>query len=485
MDNLALSGTTAQTGTQSQFTFSRSTRPKTNKTIELPTFKTMPINQAFAGAKESILNQKNIFGDLITEGDLTIMFGRSNVGKSFLSYQIGEAIARERNVLNVLDHLTILKHGETKYYNLNNETHAQKVLYVDFESTVERDFMRYSAKEQESNATIPYVFSENFYTSFPERLSVQDNLLFIEAIELEVIKNGIKVVIIDNMSAISQDNEKAGQAVKLMNKIKDMQRRQKLTLLLMAHTPKILQGEAIIGNNLAGSSNLYNLADAVIAVNTSTMSDDLRYIKQLKSRYNEIHFHKDNVITIKFSTRPDGFKGFEFVSYESEDELIKPHDKSTKQDEEREIINLIKLLGYSIKQVADELKPKYAPDVADNTYYERIKKRVQRLKASGKLDESDNVPFEPNSEVLKTSSPDPITQKTETGEIKCSEDSEITQHQKNDKVEEMLKQLGIKSHKERENEEMEEGWVELQKDLLRFKDMPINNIDEYNDILPW
>ena len=84
------------------------------------------------------------------------------------------------------------------------------------------------------------------------------------------------------MSAISQDNEKSGNAAKLMNKVKDLQRRNKLTVLLMAHTPKIVQGEAIIGNNLAGSSNLYNLADSVMAINMTTMSDNIRYIKAVE-----------------------------------------------------------------------------------------------------------------------------------------------------------------------------------------------------------
>ncbi len=175
-------------------------------------------------------------------------------------------------------------------------------------------------------------------------------------------------------------------------------------------------------------------------------------------------------------------KGFEFVSYESEEELIKPQDKTKKQDEEREIITLIKILGYSIKQVADELKPKYAPDVADNTFYERIKKRAQRLKASGKLNESDNSTLEPISEELKTSSPEPNTLKTEKGVIKGSDVSEITPHRKNETVEEMLKQAGIKSHKEREKEEMEQDWEDLKKDFLRFDGMPVINNDDYDDI---
>ena len=451
MDNLALSGTTAQTKT-GQFIVKKTARPQTTKIIELPAFKTMPINKAFAEAKETITNQKNIFGDLMTEGDLTILFGRSNVGKSFLSYQIGEAVASGKNVFNVMDNINIKNYGETDYYNLNNETPPQKILYVDFEATIERDFLRYCEKDQRKKGAMPYEFSQNFITSFPERLTVADNLLFIEAIELEVIKQGVKVLIIDNMSAISQDNEKSGQAVKLMNKIKDMQRRQKLTLLLMAHTPKIMPGEPIISNNLAGSSNLFNLADAVMAINTSTMSDDIRYIKQLKSRYNEIQFHRDNVIAIKFSTRPDGMKGFEFSSYETEEDLIKPQNKATRQEEDQGIINLVNC-GYTNMQIAVELKPKFDPDVAIDTYYERIRKRVQRFKDKGKIISNTDSSFTPMREVSPTS---PFGQKIESelanekNPVEIAESINKIQRKQIESTEEMLRKLGIKSHIERE-----------------------------------
>jgi archaellum biogenesis ATPase FlaH len=485
MSNLTLSGTTTQTEPKGPFLFNKTSRPQKIKIIELPTFKTLPINKAFAEAKDTITNQKNIFGDLITEGDLTILFGRSNVGKSFLSYQIGEAISTGKNVLKVMDNLNIKNYGETNYYNLNNETPPQKILYVDFEATIERDFLRYCPKDQKKTGAMPYVFSQNFITSFPERLTVDDNLLFIDSIELEVKKQGVKVLIIDNMSAISQDNEKSGQAVKLMNKIKDMQRRNKLTLLLMAHTPKILPGEPIISNNLAGSSNLFNLADAVMAINTSTMSDDIRYIKQLKSRYNEIQFHRENVIAIKFSTRPDGMKGFEFSSYETEEDLLKPQDKATREEEDREILNLINNFGYSIMQIAEKLQPTYAPDVDVHTYYERIKKRVQRYKANGKINDNTDAPLKPIAEVLLSS---PSEYKIESVVASETNPAEVAgsinkiRCNQNDSTEEMFKKFGIKSHIEREKEEMEQAWLELQKDFPSFKETPTNNFDKYNDI---
>jgi RecA-family ATPase len=484
MSEIKLSGetTTSTTGDTKTFNYVKpqAQRRPTTKVQELPTFKTMPIVKAFEEIQNTINNQKNIFGDLLTEGDLTILFGRSNVGKSFLSYQIGEAVARGKNVLGVMDMVELRNHGETRDFNLNNETHAQTILYADFEATIEKDYIRYSNKDRRTvdSSIKPYQFSPDFLTAFPNRLSVSDNLLFIDAIELEVIKCGAKVVIIDNLSAISQDNEKSGAAVKLMNKIKDFQRRNKLTVLLMAHTPKIVQGEPIIWTNLAGSSNLFNLVDSVMAINTTTTDDSVRYIKQLKSRYNEIQYHKDNVVAIKFSTRPDGLKGFEFLNYESEDELIKPQDKATKADEDREIINLIKHFGYGAAQIADALKPKFAPDIALSTYYQRIKKRIQRLKANGLIEE-DNV--SPETPINYVSPETPITNVSpETPESPIT--NVIPETPVND-VSPETPITNVISLLDYDGDDTD--LQELKADLLRIQASPVKIIDDYPDIMPY
>ena len=488
MNDFKLSGeTTNSTGNTKVFNYSRSGAPKirnTKKEEELPAFKTMPIVEAFSEIQDTINNQKNLFGDLLTEGDFVIFFGRSNIGKSFLSYQIGEAIATGKNVLNLLDDIVLKNHGETQYYNLNNETQPQMVLYVDFESTIEKDYIRYSNQDlRKTDDTVkPYQFSKNFLTSFPERLTVTNNLQFIDAIELEVIRSKVKVLIIDNISAISMDNEKSGQAVKLMSRIKDMQRRNKLTVLLMAHTPKIVEGEPIISNNLAGSANLYNLADSVIAINKTTMSDDIRYIKQLKSRYNEIVFHHDNVVTIQFCTKTDGLKGFRFLGYESEEELIKQYDRATKSEEDNEIINLIIHFGMKPAQIAEELHGKYAPDVSLNTYKERIKKRIQRAKAKG-LIEPDNEKRQPEKRVMIKNDIKEVSAKTTINATSPNSfATKINQESSLEITERICKELGIKTEREKKEEEAKLAWEELKIDLVNIAAKSSKITDNYDDI---
>lgn len=358
------------------------TTERKRSNVLLPSFTISTINDSFIEAKTTVANKKNLFGDLITLGDLSILFGRSNTGKSFLGYQIAEAIAEG---LNVLDVITTTDKTTTAYYNLNNDTVAQKVIYYDFEGTKEKNYMRYSNKSNNMACS----FSANLYVSYPDVLSVLDPLLFIDAMELQTNTLEAKVIIIDNLSAISQDNEKSGNAVRLMNKIKDFQRKNNLTVILMAHTPKVIEGQPIISNNLAGSSNLFNLADSVMAINTTSQDTSIRYIKQLKSRYNEIFYSEDNVITIKFNSKIDGFKGYEFIAYESEYELIKVIEKSIKDDENKDIINEVNLMGSSYSEIAKKLQPKYAPGIDIRTYRERIIKRIKALKAKGLINDCD------------------------------------------------------------------------------------------------
>jgi hypothetical protein len=171
-----------------------------------------------------------------------------------------------------------------------------------------------------------------------------------------------------------------------------IRQQNKLTVLIMAHTPKIQQGEAIIWTNMAGSSNLYNLAESILAIGTTTIDNDIRYIIQLKARYVDVLYHKDNVIAIKFRTQPDGNKGFSFVNYESEEELIKTVEKSRKEAQKKDIINRINMFGTKPADIAEELYEKYYPEheITLITYKDTIKKAVQRLKKSGLINNDED-----------------------------------------------------------------------------------------------
>ena len=382
------------------------------KTVKKPTFKVGTIYKAMDDVGEEVRNKKNLFGDLIGEGSLNIFFSRAGTGKSFLSKQCCEAFATGRNVLDIMNYGIVENQSTTNNFNLNNETLAQKILYIDFEATAENDFIRYTVDSVRKNLSLevhPYHFSDNFIIAYPDELSTSDNLLFIDAIEEEVKKCGAKILFIDNMSAISWENEKSSNAARLMNKIRDMQRRNKLTVVVMAHTTKIIKGQPILDTNLAGSFNVYALAENVFAIGESEMDNSIRYIIQLKVRYGQVHFHKDNVIALQFKEFSNGFKGFEFLNYETEEALLEIITKQTKMDENREIINAVRLgINATPAEIAKDLYEKFYPDkeVSISTFKQRIRQQYNRLKNKGMFDQ--NTTTEQTPEMKKLVIPDRI-----------------------------------------------------------------------------
>lgn len=246
--------------------------------------------------------QKKLFGSLFFEHEFCIAFSASNVGKSILSVQIGDLISRGDSI-----------------YPLDNETPPQKLLYFDFEMSDMQFFDRYS------DANGWKQFSDNFLRvemtddyDIPTAFKSEESFLLWK-IEETIQKTGAKVVIIDNITYIAEDNEKGTKAKELMKALKQMKKRLKISMLIIAHTPKKDAFTALEPKNLAGSTHLMNFADSVFAIGLGRNNE--RYIKQLKCRNGKINYGYDNVLT--FDVEKDNeYLRFTFGEYSSETTLL-------------------------------------------------------------------------------------------------------------------------------------------------------------------
>ena len=74
-----------------------------------------------------------------------------------------------------MDEIELINQGETDYYNLNNECEQQKVLYVDFESTIEKNYIRYCNQDlrRTDNTVKPYQFSKTLLLRFLKTNSIK------------------------------------------------------------------------------------------------------------------------------------------------------------------------------------------------------------------------------------------------------------------------------------------------------------------------
>ncbi len=262
-----------------------------------------------------------LFAELWHEGELCILFADTNVGKSILAVQIGEAISRGRN---------------DSVFKVNAP--AQRVLYFDFELSAKQFQNRYS-----KDYKLPYCFDDNFIrieinTAYTDVGNFDAALL--SSIEQAITEQGAKVLIVDNLTYLkTQSAETAKEALPLMNMLNRLKKQYSLSILALAHTPKRNQSNYLSINDLAGSKHLANFADSVFAIGASHRANNVRYIKQIKARATEKFYDTDHVIVCEIE-KDINFLRFSHVCFEHE----KEHLKQLSDSEQSELDNAIQEL---------------------------------------------------------------------------------------------------------------------------------------------
>jgi len=242
---------------------------------------------------------KMLFGEFWHEGELSILFADTNVGKSILAVQIADSISK----------------GEA-IPGFELQSKKQQVLYLDFELSAKQFEKRYS-----NNYEDHYQFDNQLYRiEFNPDCLLDGNLedvLFTE-VEANILTFGAKVIIVDNLTYLkTQATDTAKEALPLMRKLKELKMKYDLSMLVLAHTPKRNPANPINKNDLAGSKHLANFADSIFAIGESQSDHMLRYLKQIKARATEIVFHEGNVALCTIS-KPASFLKFDFLQFDNE-----------------------------------------------------------------------------------------------------------------------------------------------------------------------
>lgn len=147
-------------------------------------------------------------------------------------------------------------------------------LYFDFELS-DRQFER-----RYKNADIP----ENFIYGKFDPKSLDYDFGF-DDIAAAVEKTGADCVIIDNVTALSlRSTVDADAAIQVCRGLKELQIKNHLSILVLAHVPKIAPGTPLNVNHLAGSKNLANFADTITFIGKSCDGASIRYVKTVKNR---------------------------------------------------------------------------------------------------------------------------------------------------------------------------------------------------------
>jgi len=280
---------------------------------------------------------KMLFGELWHENEICILFADTNLGKSILAIQSGVSIASERSTCG-----------------LKNEVVAQKVLYFDFELSDKQFENRYSTNYSEH-----FQFPSNFIRAEINDAFMCNNIVdfekeFIKSLETTIIEENIKVIIIDNLTYLKNETEKAKDALSLMKELKTVKNKHNLSMLILAHTPKRDSSKPLTKNDLSGSKMLINFCDSAFAIGESSKENGLKYIKQIKQRNTEQCYGAENVILCQIE-KTNSFLQFSFVDFGKEYEHLKTVEIVSKDDRNDLILELHNQ-GKSKVLIAEELK---------------------------------------------------------------------------------------------------------------------------------
>lgn len=285
--------------------------------------KTKTINEWVNEAKTRP-QPKMLFSEFWHEGEVSILFADTGMGKSILAIQLAQSIASGIPIAS-----------------FKNETEPQPVLYFDFELTDKQIENRYS-----ENYTNHFVFSENLHRSeldsdseLPEGVSFEEYL--IESLGKEIKNTGAKVLIIDNLTYLNDDLEKAKGAAPLMKWFKKIKNTLGLSVLIIAHTPKRDLSKPITRNDLGGSKVLMNFCDSAFCLGESHKSTSEKYLKQIKARNTSVIYDSENVVGV-YLNKQNSFLGFEFMGFFNEHNFLKSNSEKEKEERDLKIIELKK-----------------------------------------------------------------------------------------------------------------------------------------------
>ena len=303
-------------------------------------FKVKTANEWLKEAKTTPIPEM-LFGEFWYEGEISILFSDSNLGKSILSVQIADSISDGKQI---------------RGFRL--EADKQPVLYFDFELSAKQFEVRYSTKNDAQKVfENHYLFDDNFKrieinsdVEIPAKSTFEEYLN--QSLERSITETGAKILIIDNITYLKNETERSKDALPLMKYLKALKSKYGLSILALAHTPKRDLSRPITQNDLGGSKMLYNFIDSCFAIGQSSADKNLRYIKQIKARNTAMIYDTENVIVCHID-KPFNFLAFEFMGFGAEREHLKQFTEKDHQNKVSKAMEL-KEQGRSNVEIARE-----------------------------------------------------------------------------------------------------------------------------------
>ncbi len=328
---------------------------KTNNSIL--NYKTAPEWIEYA---KTLPDPEMLFDSFWYEGELCFFFSDTGSGKTILAVQIAQSIATGIPIQDI-----------------KMNTNMQKVFLCEFELSTKQFESRYKNKITGD----VYKLSSNIIRAELDlsKFDFSNNLeeSVIKEIKSALVKTGCKVVVIDNLTYIT-DTNKFDQAIKFMQKMNQMKRELGLSILVLGHTPKRNMMDPITQNSMTGSKKLMDLSDSSFTIGKSSKGENQRYIKQIKVRQDAFKYTSDNVLGCEIE-KNNGFLSMQMVGHSPEFTHLKQPNPKEKRN--NDIYEAYQSGSYTQVQLADKF------GISDKQV-NRIIKDQKELKAM-----EDDLPF--------------------------------------------------------------------------------------------
>ena len=276
---------------------------------------------------------RQIWGRYLYEGELGILFGDSNTGKSILANDIAFFVSG----------------GGHEWPGMTSPNIPS--LYIDMEMTARQFANRY----RNAGEFIP----RSYRRAEVNVLGGNEAKIF-AAVKSSIIlqqseTNPPKFIIIDNITNGFGSIFSATKMRGLISELKTIKDRFGLTILLIAHCPKRKPKTPITDNDLGGSKMIINFVDSAFAIAPSQIGKDTKYIKQIKNRIGE---KLSDVMTVKITSEP--YLCMQYVGMIDEDAHINPYNDDLWLTEitpemEIELVRMLSSEDMSYSEIANAL----------------------------------------------------------------------------------------------------------------------------------
>ena len=257
----------------------------------------------------------SLYPDIVLEGDLSIIFGQSGIGKTIFAMQIARYIAES----------------------------GKRLLYVDCEMTPRQLGNRYKTPN----------FPPTFLRAEMDREHPAEDVL--KGIEEVAVANHVEVVFIDNITALGQSLDRSADAGALMASLNTLKKKYNWTLVVLNHVPKMFSGNVPLSlSAMQGSAKINQLIDDAIGIAQSSIDSNLVYVKQCKWRNGELTMGADHVAVYERCKDENGNLVFISRGFGTEQEHLSI-ENSNEREEMKARVRELSNKGMTQTAIAEQL----------------------------------------------------------------------------------------------------------------------------------